>query len=177
LERLLKVVSSDGQSVKVKAADGTESLMTFGEHDKAIKHSFGPFQEGVGTVIGKIGFTESSTKRKYTVHFRAVVYILNENRRGLPRPPSAKYLVELETNGVNYEKHVADFAHEIKAGETDRFLIRLQVKQPSNHRFRVRFRNADGQAIQTRWIRLRCFIPRTRRGSLETEKVPEIRPA
>jgi len=177
LNRLLNAVGGDAQSVKVKAEDGTETVMTWGEHGEAIKRAFGPFQEGVGTVIGEIGFTEASTKQKYTVRFRAVVYILNENRKGVPRPPTAKYLVELETNGVNYKKHVADFVHEIKPGETDRFLIRLQVKQPSNHRFRVTFRNADGHAIQTRWIRLQCFIPRTRRGRLEAEKSPDVNPA
>jgi hypothetical protein len=177
LNRLLNVVGCDTQSVRVKAEDGAETVITWGERDKAIKHAVGPFQEEVGTVIGEIRFTESSTKQKYIVRFLAVVYIFNKNRRLLPRPPSAKYLVELETNGANYEKHVADFVHEIKPGETDRFLIRLQVKQPSNHRFRVSFCNADSLAIQTRWIRLRCFIPRTRRGSLEAEKAIDVKHA
>jgi hypothetical protein len=177
LNKLLNVVGVDIQSVIVKSEDGTESVMTQSDHNEAIKRALGPFQEKAGTVIGEICFTESSTGQKYAVRFHTVVYIFNENRRGLPRPPSAKYVVELETNGVNYKKHVADFAHEIKPGESDRFLIRLQVKQPSNHRFRVTFRNADGQAIPTRWIRLRCFIPRTRRGSVEAEKAPEVKPA
>ncbi len=175
LNRLLNNVGGDTENVKVKAEDGTESVMTWGERDEAIKRAVGPFQEEVGTVIGEISFAESSTKQKYAVRFRAVVYIFNKNRRGLPRPPSAKYHVELETNGANYQKHVADFVHEIKPGETDRFLIRIQVKQPSNHRFRVTFCNADGQTIQTRWIRLRCFVPRTRRGRLEAEKAPDLR--
>jgi hypothetical protein len=147
LNRLLNIIESDSQSVKVQAEDGTESVMTWSEHDEAIKLALGPFQEEVGTVIGEIQVTESLTKQKYTVRFRAVVYIFNKNRRLLPRPPTAKYFVELETNCANYKKHVADFVHEIKPGETDRFLIRLQVRQPSNHRFRVMFRNADGWAI------------------------------
>ena len=115
---------------------------------------------------------------RYVVRFRAMVYIFSKRPiYDFTRPPSAKYLVELETSGTNYKKRVADFVHEVKPGETDRFLIRLQVKQPSNHRFRVTFCNADGQAIQTRWIRLRCFVPRTRPGSLEAEKAPDVKPA
>jgi hypothetical protein len=176
LDKLLNIVESDTQSVTVKAEDGTESVMTWGERDEAIKRALGTFQEEVGTVFGEFNFTESTTKQKYAVRFRAVVYIINKNLRRFPRPPSAKYLVELETNGADYKRHVAGFVHEIRPGETDRVHITLQVKQPSNHRFRVTFRNADGRAIQTQWIRLRCFVPRTRLGRLEAEKGPDVEP-
>jgi len=170
LDTLMNVVGSDPKTVKVKGEDGAESVMTWGEHQDAIKRSLGPFQEELGTVIGQINFTESSTGQNYAVRFRALVYIFNKNRRGLPRPPSAVYHVELETTGTNYQRHLADFSHEIKPDETDRFLIKLEVKQASNHRLRVTFRNVDGHAIHSPWISLQCFVPRTRRGRVEAEK-------
>ena len=169
LDKLTNVVDGDAHAVKVKGQDGSESTMSLDEWRAAIKHALGPFHEEVGTVIGEVGLTESSSGKKHTIRFRAVAYVFNENRRGIPRPPSAAYHVELETTGSKYQRHVANFAHEIKPGEADRFLINVQVKQSSNHRFRVVFRNVDGQPIQSPWIRLRCFIPRTRRGRLELQ--------
>jgi hypothetical protein len=170
LNTLMNVVDADPQVVKVKGEGGSELVMSWEERKEAIRRTLGPFQEEVGTVIGEIGLTEPSSGQKHSIRFRAVVYIFNANRRGLPRPPSAVYHVELETTGSNYQRHVADFAHEIKPGESDRFLIKLEVKRSSTHRFRVAFRNVDGQAIESPWIRLQCFVPRTRRGRVNVEK-------
>jgi hypothetical protein len=60
--------------------------MTWDDHDGATKRAVGPFQEEVATMIGEIDFTESSTRQKYTILVRAVVYIFNTNRKGLRRP-------------------------------------------------------------------------------------------
>ena len=106
LSILENVVDSDIQSKSVKVMDenGVESVMTWDDHQKAIKQTLGPFQEEVGTVIGKINFMESYTGLNYTICFRAMVYIFNKNRRSILKPPSAFYNVKLETIGTNYKR-------------------------------------------------------------------------
>lgn len=180
IERLLilmDAIRSDSKSMKVRGEGGIETVMTLDDYQAAIKRCLGPFQDEVGTVIGQINFTESSTMQNYAVRFRALVYIFNKNRLGIFKPPSAVYNVQLEMIGKNYQRQLLDFSHEIKPGESDRFLIKLGINQTSIHRLRVMFRNVDGQAIHSPWISLHCFVPRTRQGrakheASETKTVP-----
>jgi len=169
LDTLLNVVGDDGKTVTVQSESGVESTMTLEEHEAAIKRSLGPFVDEVGTIIGAIEFVEPSCGQRQVVRFRAVVYIINVNRKLRPRPPSAVYHVELATVGNNYRRCVP-ISQELQPGETDRFLMKVAVTESSNHRFRVTFCDVGGQTIQSPWIQLRCFVPRTRRGRVEAEQ-------
>jgi hypothetical protein len=173
LDTLLNVVDSKGDVVTVRDAAGAQSSLSRDEHEKAVKKSLGPFQDAVGTIIGEIDFVESSSVQKYLVRFRAVVFIWNVNRRGLPRPPSALYDVEFQPVGRDYRKNVP-VSHELRPGEADRFLIRVAVSQSSIHQFRVLFRDIGGEQVISPWIRLKCFVPRTRRGQ-QAQKSDHLR--
>jgi hypothetical protein len=70
---------------------------------------------------------------------------------------------------VNYQKRVS-ISHELKAGDADRFVLKLAVKQSSFHKLRVTFRCISGEAVQSPLIRLGCFVPRNRRR--RTQEVP-----
>lgn len=168
---LNSVVAADTEMVKVRRENGTESVMTWDEYKQAITRAFGPFEDGVGTVIGEIEFGAplDGKREKRVVRFRAVVYIVNEKRKLAYRPPSAVYQVEFDTTGCKYRRRVP-ISQEVPPGQGDRFLIKVALKQPSNHRFRVTFRDVGGQVIQSPWIRLRCFVPRTRRGREQAEQ-------
>lgn len=171
LSRLMDPVGSDSNNVTVKGEDGVNTAMTWVDYQESIKRTLGPFNEEVGTVIGQISFIEETTDQSFIVHFRAVVYIFNKNRRGLHKPPSSTYNVEFETKGKNYQRQLGNFSHEIKPGETDRFLIKLGIKKTSSHRFRVKFRNVDGHSINSPWISLQSFVPRSREGKAKSEAI------
>jgi len=164
LDTLTNIIDRDSKIIKVKSESGLETVMTVDEYDAALNKSLGPFVDEVGTIIGAIEFVEEVGAPKRVVRFRSVVYVFNANRRGLPKPPTAVYHVELEPVGQNY-KRVVPISQELLPGAADRFLINVMAKAPSNHQFRVTFRDVTNQTIQSPWIYLRYFIPRSRRAN------------
>lgn len=163
LEALHVAVQAQQQATDQAPDSSGTNIFSREAIQQEIKRCLGPFQDEVGTVIGRISFKESSTSQYYEVKFRVPVFIFNEHRKGLPKPPSAVYQFELEAIGQNYKRHIPNFSFEVEPNMLERFLVTIEVKKPSFHKFRVVFRSVDNQLIQSSWIRLRCFLPRTRR--------------
>jgi hypothetical protein len=68
--------------------------------------------------------------------------------------------LELEHTGTDYEARVK-LSLVLKAGEADRFTIRLSCTQSAFHEFRVRWNFVGGLSSSSYGIRLQHFVPRT----------------
>ena len=77
-----------------------------------------------------------------------------------PMPPSYQDSAELEHTGKDYEVPVK-LCQTLKAGEADRFAIRLSCTQSAFHDFRIRWRFVGGLGCRSYDIRLHHFVPRT----------------
>jgi hypothetical protein len=177
LDALHANIENNGHELIIRSESGTERSMSFQEHAEAVKGCLGPFVEEIGTAVGEIEFstrTSTGVVRQTKVRFCAPVHIFNEHRRGLPKPPSYTYHAELEAGRNNYQR-VVSLSHEIKPDETDRFIMKLLVRQPSHHRLRIAFRSVDGLTVQSPWIELRCFVPR-RHPVRFAEATPDFEP-
>ena len=147
----------------VPTADGQTERLTSAELEQREKKCLGKFQKCVGTLVGEIQFAgPGGASDQRGVKFYSHVYLANQNRLGLPRPPSYKYDVAFPAQGTNYQRR-APISHELKQGETDRFTVTLAVAQSSCHRLRATVRDISGLALTSVPIEMNCFVPRCRR--------------
>ena len=146
----------------MKTPQGSEETLTSEELSRRVNGYFGPFHGGAGTLSGKIVFSadgDPTTRRR--VGFNAVVYLENKYRRGLHKPVSMGYETSFEIHGDNYQRRLP-VSHEIGAGETDRFTVRIAVPQSSSHRFSLTARDVSGLILKSSPIELTAFVPRSR---------------
>jgi hypothetical protein len=123
----------------------------------------GPFKSEASTLVGEIGFkVEDSSGSESVVKFFAHVFLANENRRGIPRPPSYKYDTAFDVQNANYQRRV-NISHSLQAGEADRFTVKIAIPRSSHHRFQATLRDVSGLVWKSVPIELRCFVPRSRR--------------
>ena len=142
-------------------ADGTQRRVTKDELTQREDKALGPFKEWVGTLAGEIMFTsQSDANATQSVKFQAVVYLANENRYGLPRPTTFEYQTSLKSERRGYSKAVP-ISQELKAGDTDRFSLKIAVPRSSSHQFTLRVRDISGSEIRSEKIVLRSFVPRS----------------
>lgn len=147
----------------VTRGDGTEERIPLDRIEARWTECLGRFTAEVGTLAGEITFkVENGSGSASGVKFLAAVYLANENRRGLPRPPSYKYDSAFDVRGTNYERRVP-ISHSLQAGEADRFTVRIAIPGSSHHRFQATLRDVSGSVWQSVPIELRCFVPRSRR--------------
>jgi hypothetical protein len=66
----------------------------------------------------------------------------------------------------------AAIAQELKAGEADRFLIKIGFDKSSRHRFRARLRFNGGRELMSPPTELRGFVPRSGIEFLREKKAP-----
>ena len=145
----------------VPRADGSKERMTLAELDEREKKCLGKFQNWVGTLAGEISFTlAAGAGRKHRVKFHAPVYLANERRLGLPKPPTYMYDATFDIQNTAYQRRV-QISHELKPGDTDRFTVKIAVAQSSSHRFRATVRDITGLALQSLPIEMKCFVPRS----------------
>ena len=101
----------------------------------------GAFQDGVGTVIGKIDFlapTIDGQAEKRTIAFWTPVCFIESGGRGVLAPMSYTYQSQFEVGMSRYQRRVP-LSQEVKSGDTDRFSAKIAVKKSSRHRFRARY--------------------------------------
>jgi hypothetical protein len=162
LDALSKATQDQTGKIVVRYANGSESTISADEWDKAIVQCLGPFQDGIGTVIGEVDFTlPGGLGPKYTIRFRTPVHVFNRKRSGLPRPPTYIYNVELDLDKFGYKK-IVPISQQLSPGEADRFLIKVATSRSSVHRFRVIFRDVSGHELRSPLVMLRCLVPRTK---------------
>jgi hypothetical protein len=151
-------------------ADGSEERLTEHEMNARSKKCLGQFQDEVGTLAGEISFAiADGGDRKRRVKFIAPVYLANQNRKSIPRPPSFTYDTDFETQQARYQRRV-QISHALQPGEADRFTVKVAVAQSSFHRFRATLRDVTGKLdLQSSQIEMKSFVPRSRR-----EKVKEV---
>jgi hypothetical protein len=153
-------------------ADGSEERMTDAEMQERWKKCLGQFQDEVGTLAGEISFTSAEgAGRKHGVKFHAPVYLTNQNRMGIPRPPTFRYDAVFDTQNTDYQRRV-QISQALQPGETDRFTVKVAVAQSSSHRFRATLRDLTGLVLQSLPIEMNCFVPRSRRDVVERTVSP-----
>lgn len=159
----------DQDTYVVPKADGSQERMTEAEVEEREEKCLGRFQDEVGTLAGEINFTTAEDAgRKYRVKFHAPVQLANQNRMGIPRPPTYAYDTAFDALNTNYQRRV-QISQELQPGETDRFTLKVAISQPSFHRFRATLRDITGLALQSLPVEMNCFVPRSRRKRLEAE--------
>lgn len=135
--------------------------------------AWAPFPNGYVVVVGRLDFDSMNAEGMET-HFslpiRARVFMFHM-RYDLPMPPSYQYSAELEHTGTNYEVRVK-LSQTLKAGEADRFTIRLSCTQSAFHELRIRWNFVGGSSSTSQGFRLQHFVPRTFAGE-ESEKVAD----
>jgi hypothetical protein len=164
---LLSSATLDQNNYIVRKADGSEEWMTEAEFEEQYRKGLGPFQDEVGTLVGKISFTTlSSEDHIRQVYFHAPVYLANENRAGIPKPPTFAYDSVLDVQNTDYQRRI-QISQLLPPGETDRFTLKVAVAQSSSHRFRATLYDITGLALQSLPIEMNCFVPGSRKKRLE----------
>jgi len=152
---------ADNGQLELPEVDGKRERLTPEEFEHRQDRALGPFKEWVGTLAGEISYTSAAAPdRQRSVKFQTFVYLANTNRVGIPRPVTFKYQVALEANARSY-KRVVTISQQLKAGDTDRFTLKIAVLQSSSHHFSLRVRDVFGQELRSVPIALECFIPRS----------------
>jgi hypothetical protein len=107
-----------------------------GEEKNRILKALGPFKDGIAIMYGEIfyeGLNAGGKMSKDRVKFQAEID-LGGPGVGVPMPPSFIYDVSFEADKEKYEKTVA-LSQAIKAGEFDRFNIKISAPKSSRHAF------------------------------------------
>ncbi|HET9933806.1 MAG TPA: toll/interleukin-1 receptor domain-containing protein [Polyangiaceae bacterium] len=124
---------------------------------------FGRFTSGGALVSGELRYTARTVDgaaEERRVKFWTVVWLFNENRKGKPRPPSYEYATKFKVEGINYKRQLS-ISQEVKAGDTDRFLVKVGFDKSSRHRFRARLLYNGGREVVSANVLLYGFAPRS----------------
>ena len=164
----------DNETFVIPTVDGFEERISLAELEIRTKQFLSVFTDYVGTLVGEINFTAANNPDvRSIVKFRGIVYLANANRVGLPRPPTAAYGTVFETTGASYQRRV-QISHELQPGETDRFTVKVAVRQSSFHSVRATIRDITGRELKLPPIHMGCFVPRSRKSFLESRlKIPD----
>ena len=176
IEQLILLTNGDWETrdvFVVPTAEGSKEKITAADMQDREKRFLGRFQDYVATLVGEISFgVAEANSQRHSVKFHSYVYLANQNRYGLPKPPSATYGTVFDINKVSYQKRV-QISHEIQPGETDRFTVKIAVAQSSSHRFRATIRDITGRELSSLPIEMNCFTPRSR-GSAITARLQRV---
>jgi hypothetical protein len=157
--------TADGQ-FELPEVDGKRERLTQEELRRREEKALGPFKDWVGTLVGEMIYTSAAApSERRAVKFQAFVYLANANRVGIPKPVTFQYQVALEAEARSYKKVIA-ISQEIKAGDTDRFALKIGVPQSSCHRFSLKARDVSGEELRSAPVTLECFAPRSVRTRL-----------
>ena len=161
-----------GDMVTVEDSAGKERRMTEKKFLAEQAACLGPFRQAVmigGTAVfgalvsGVLKYGAKSIDGDFeecSVNFETVVWIIDANRKGAPRPPSYQYSTKFEVSGKDYERRVS-ISQELKAGEADRFLVKIGFEKSSRHSFRARLIYNGQCEILSPDIELLGFVPRS----------------
>jgi pimeloyl-ACP methyl ester carboxylesterase len=124
--------------------------------------AWAPFPDGYVVVAGRLEFdsvNQAGVPERFTLPVRARVFMFDP-RFDQPMPPSYQYSAELEHTGLNYEVPIK-VCQSLKAGEADRFTIRLACSQSAFHELKICWNFVGGLTSRSPLIRLQHFVPRT----------------
>jgi hypothetical protein len=175
IEQLILLTNGDWEAddvFVVPVADGSHDRISATEMRNREEQFLGRFKDYVGTLAGEIEFGVAERSDRQRVKFHSHVYLANQNRRGLPKPPTATYGTVFETQKSSYQKCV-QISHELQPGEADRFTVKIAVAQSSSHRFRATIRDIGGRELRSLPIEMNCFVPRSRRSGLDLGQARE----
>jgi nucleoside phosphorylase len=166
---LLSLTNGEWESQDIFVApnlNGAQERIVAAEYHRRIRMCLGPFRDWVGTLAGEISFASADdASHHYQVKFQAVVYLGNENRKGIPMPPTYTYATIFDAQKTAYQR-LAKISHAIKPGEADRFTVKIAVPRSSSHRFRATIRDIGGLVLKSLPIEMNCFVPRYRRDAV-----------
>ncbi len=155
--------TSWGETLTFEDAEGKEWSMSEKKFLAERVACLGPFRNNGALVSGVLEYGAKSIGKgieQRSVKFETIVWVINANRKGMPRPPSYEYATKFEVSGRNYERRVS-ISQELKAGEADRFLVQIGFDKSSLHRFRARLLYNGQREIVSPEIELLGFAPRS----------------
>lgn len=123
---------------------------------------FGKFKGGGARLVGQLRYkaaTADGRTEPHAVKFSVEVWLYNEFRVGVPRPPSYDYEAKFQVTGTNYTETVP-INKTIGPGAKELISIRLGAPKSSVHEFDVSLRSADAR-IDSVPIHLEMFIPKS----------------
>jgi hypothetical protein len=129
------------------------------------------FAAGIITFTGN---TYDNKEKPVSTRFIASIPISIPIGLGDGEEPTMSYDVLLDLNKNNYEI-VIPISHSLKAGEVDRFLIRLGALKSSVHRLRAKVVFNNNKEVVSDPINISLFIPRSGAESLAKTKKPQVR--
>ncbi len=167
--------ADDGQ-LELPEVEGSRERLSRDELRRRQEKALGPFKEWVGTLAGEACYAPvAAPDERRSVKFQTFVYLANRNLLGIPRPITFQYQIALEADGRSYNK-VLPISQELKAGDTDRFTLKIAIPQSSSHCLRLKVRDVSGHELQSMPIALECFVPRSVRTSLHPTHATSTEP-
>jgi hypothetical protein len=104
-----------------------------------------------------------------SVAFSIGVPLMDRSASGAAEPPSGLYAVELEAEGTAYTREIP-ISQYLKAGEVDRFTIRVWVPKSSIHAFRLRLVYEDGRSVLSPPIGMSYFRSVSMASAIENDR-------
>lgn len=160
---------ADGHQITYLDKSGKEITISGAEFEAMRSTFLGEFKSGGAILSGQMRYKKKNVDGSVGEHllsFTTVVWLFNEYSGGAPRPPSYEYGTKFEVEGKDYERRM-NISHEIKPGETDRFLIKIGMEKSSVHAFHMKLLY-NNRTIETEYVRLTAFVPRSGARHLES---------
>ena len=154
---------SDSLSLSGVDVDRLASLNPHHIEKTEVEKHVGPFNSGRAFVQGELSFKGTKIDgllEEKTIKFSTSVWLYNEILYGAPAPPSYQYRTKFLVEGKNYQRS-ASISHILKAGDGDRFNVQIGMDKSSHHLFRVKILYNEGNEIESPWIKLTSFVPRS----------------
>jgi hypothetical protein len=128
---------------------------------------------------GEISFTGTTIEghlKQDKVKFSTEIPLLILGGYGAPSPPTYQYGVWLDVDRENYQAFAQDkgssVSQYLRAGDIDRFNIRVGVSKSSFHTFRLRLIYNNEQSLFSPPIALHIFVPRSEGKELKRAETP-----
>ncbi len=143
--------------------DLTEQFKSLGVDVNAVMQrkpnpDLGPFKSGVVFIFGKLSFVDESGESK-AFRFGTDMSIQGP-LLSMYGPPTFEYQTRLQVDGDDYMRSV-EISHVLKAGESDRFLLQLDVDRSSNHELEISIASNRGTIVTSKPMRISLFVPRS----------------
>jgi hypothetical protein len=177
LERLTKAERVDKEHLTISNEAGMATTISQEEWERRRTNCLGAFENGIGTVIGTIDFTNATVEgeaKQHSVAFRTPVRLSGSRILAVAEPSSYEYQAQFEVSMSRYQKRVL-LSQEVKPGDTDRFSAKIAVNKSSQHRFRATVRDIQGNLYQLPAVELTVFVPRSAENIVKGYKLKAIR--
>ena len=132
-------------------------------HRSPLNSIFPSTEKGAAQVFGELAYSyEANDKadacriREISVRFSTIVWV-SESEPSAPREPSFQYELELRSQGENYKEELS-LNQVLDPEESDRFNIRIAAAKSSFHDFSLELKDAGGEAIAIKHIRLHMLV-------------------